>query len=101
MGSVSASCSLRRSPNRSLFQNVSFHLAPGANWMASIAFAVGRMFHVTTLMGSFIQTAPQYPSVGTFLILRSKPIFLRFACMRRQVSSMPPVTGATKSSAEE
>ena len=58
------------------------------------------MFHDTTFSGSFIHTAPQYPSVGTFLILRSKPIFFRLACIRRQVSSMPVRTGATKSSAD-
>ena len=63
--------------NLSLFQKVSFHFEEDAYARVNMMFAVGLMFHVVTLNGDpCIHTAPQYPSVVTFLTLRFIPIFL-------------------------
>ena len=76
---------------RSSFQNVSFQRrARLRTGLPASSSRSGRMFQDTTFSGSFIHTAPQYPSVGTFLILRSKPIFLRLACIEAGTTSSMP-----------
>ena len=83
-------------PMRSLCQKVSFQLRMGANWIASLG--IGRRDACSRTRRSSAPSSTPRPSsrrTAPCLMVRSKPIFFRLACISRQISSMPRRTGAT------